>query len=180
MAGAVLAGVGFSLDKVHGMREVNRPTKALCPRHVGLVPGGAIAFDKPSRPPANSQELSLLPGSGPPQASLLIARVIVVMGGGAGGPRGAIRPALRPARPPSLRPAAAARLPRGFSALHCCSGFSAPTDAWGALSQAPPVGLSGNCARNHAPLYCHRASSAFPVALCPPPVPPSHGRDTRG
>ena len=68
----VLAGVGFSLDKVHGRKEVNKRTKALCPRHLGLVPGRAIAFEKPSRPPANSQELSLLADSGPPQASLLI------------------------------------------------------------------------------------------------------------
>lgn len=47
-------------------------------------------------------------------------------------------------------------------------------DAWGALGQGSPVGLSGSCARSQALLCCHRASSAFPVAPCPTQPRPGH------
>lgn len=54
------------------LRVVEQMSQHTSQRKVGLV-GGAAAFEKPSRPPANGQE----PGH-PPRSSTLIARVLTV------------------------------------------------------------------------------------------------------
>ena len=188
MAGPVLAGVGFSLDKVHGMKEVNKRTKALCPRHMGLVPGRAIAFEKPSRPPANSQELSLLADSGRPQASLLIARVVVVTEG-AGGPRGAIRPVPRPARPHSagssgqitvrlLRPALLLWVLCSHGRLGCPEPGVPSGTQWELCQESGPAllpqgFLSLPCGSSSHPAAARTPGAAAPAALLPC-TPPSY------